>query len=210
MPRGRLITIEGLEGAGKSTSIETITTLLDDHHISYITTREPGGTDLGEHVREILLAHAEMPMHAMTELLLMFAARAEHVHKIITPALEAGHWVICDRFTDSSYAYQGGGRGLELEDITILENIVLAGMKPDYTLMLDVPVEEGLARAGGDNNLDRFEQEEVAFFERARQVFLNLSEENDRFYVINAARPAASVKVDIAQWIVSVIREIAR
>jgi dTMP kinase len=207
MPRGQLITIEGLEGAGKSSSIETIATLLDDHDISYITTREPGGTELGERVREILLAHTDVPMHAMTELLLMFAARAEHVHKIIAPALEADHWVICDRFTDSSYAYQGGGRGLELEDITTLENIVLPGIKPDYTLMLDVPVEEGLARAAGDNSLDRFEQEEVAFFERARQVFLNLSEENDRFYVVNAARPAASVQEDIAQWILSVIRE---
>jgi len=209
MPKGRLITIEGLEGAGKSTSIETIATLLDDHGVSYITTREPGGTDLGENVREILLAHSNMPMHAMTELLLMFAARVEHVHKIITPALEAGRWVICDRFTDSSYAYQGGGRGLALEDISKLENIVLPGIKPDYTLMLDVPVEEGLARAGSHSSLDRFEQEEVAFFERARQVFLKQSEENDRFYVIDAARAVTSVQEDIAQWIISVIRETA-
>lgn len=207
MLRGRLITIEGLEGAGKSTSIDTIATQLNDHGVPFITTREPGGTDLGENVRKILLAHADIPMHAMTELLLMFAARVEHVDKIITPAIEAGRWVICDRFTDSSYAYQGGGRGLALEDITTLESILIPDIKPDYTLMLDVPVEEGLARAGRHSSLDRFEQEEVAFFERARQVFLKRSEAHDRFYVIDAAREVASVQEDIAQWIVSVIRE---
>jgi dTMP kinase len=207
MLRGRLITIEGLEGAGKSTSIDTIATQLNDHGVPFITTREPGGTDLGENVRKILLAHADIPMHAMTELLLMFAARVEHVDKVITPALEAGRWVICDRFTDSSYAYQGGGRGLALEDIATLESILLPDIKPDYTLMLDVPVEVGLARAGRHSSLDRFEQEEVAFFERARQVFLKRSEAHDRFYVIDAARAVASVQEDIAQWIVSVIRE---
>ena len=137
----------------------------------------------------------------------MFAARVEHVDKVITPALEAGRWVICDRFTDSSYAYQGGGRGLALEDIATLESILLPDIKPDYTLMLDVPVEVGLARAGRHSSLDRFEQEEVAFFERARQVFLKRSEAHDRFYVIDAARAVASVQEDIAQWIVSVIRE---
>lgn len=207
MLRGRLITIEGLEGAGKSTSIDTIATQLNDHGVPFITTREPGGTDLGENVRKILLAHADIPMHAMTELLLMFAARVEHVDKIITPAIEAGRWVICDRFTDSSYAYQGGGRGLALEDIATLESILLPDIKPDYTLMLDVPVEEGLARAARHSSLDRFEQEEVAFFERARQVFLKRSEAHDRFYVIDAARAVASVQENIAQWIVSVIRE---
>lgn len=207
MARGILITIEGLEGAGKSTSIESLSALLDDRDISYVTTREPGGTDLGEQVREILLAHTEEPMHAMTELLLMFAARTEHVNKIISPALEAGCWVICDRFTDSSFAYQGGGRGLDLEDIAKLENITLAGVRPDYTLILDVPTKEGLARAGSHRSLDRFETEENAFFERARQVFLNRSKDSDRYHLIDAARPAAAVQKDTAQWLLSIVDE---
>ena len=156
MRKGAFVTIEGLEGAGKSSSISTIKDVLDTHQIAYTTTREPGGTDLGERIRDLLLASSESPMYPMTELLLMFAARHEHVERIICPKLADGCWVICDRFLDSSYAYQGGGRQIPLDVIETLEQISLANVSPDYTFVLDVPVGEGLKRAGGVNAPDRF------------------------------------------------------
>jgi dTMP kinase len=199
MRKGAFVTIEGLEGAGKSSSISTIKDVLDTHQIAYTTTREPGGTDLGERIRDLLLASSESPMYPMTELLLMFAARHEHVERIICPKLADGCWVICDRFLDSSYAYQGGGRQIPLDVIETLEQISLANVSPDYTFVLDVPVVEGLKRAGGVNAPDRFEQEDIYFFDRARDVFLARSKDNLKYCVIDAAKPETNVREEIRE-----------
>ena len=199
MRKGAFVTIEGLEGAGKSSSISTIKDVLDTQQIAYTTTREPGGTDLGERIRDLLLASSESPMYPMTELLLMFAARHEHVERIICPKLADGYWVICDRFLDSSYAYQGGGRQIPLDVIETLEQISLANVAPDYTFFLDVPIGEGLKRAGGVNALDRFEQEDIYFFDRARDVFLARSKDNLKYCVIDAAKPEANVQEEIRE-----------
>lgn len=199
MRKGAFVTIEGLEGAGKSSSISTIKDVLDTHQIAYTTTREPGGTDLGERIRDLLLASSESPMYPMTELLLMFAARHEHVERIICPKLADGCWVICDRFLDSSYAYQGGGRQIPLDVIETLEQISLANVSPDYTFVLDVPVGEGLKRAGGVNAPDRFEQEDIYFFDRARDVFLARSKDNLKYCVIDAAKPETNVREEIRE-----------
>ena len=199
MRKGAFVTIEGLEGAGKSSSISTIKDVLDTHQIAYTTTREPGGTDLGERIRDLLLASSASPMYPMTELLLMFAARHEHVERIICPKLADGYWVICDRFLDSSYAYQGGGRQIPLDVIETLEQISLANVSPDYTFVLDVPVVEGLKRAGGVNAPDRFEQEDIYFFDRARDVFLARSKDNLKYCVIDAAKPEANVQEEIRE-----------
>ena len=199
MRKGAFLTIEGLEGAGKSSSISTIKDVLDTQQIAYTTTREPGGTDLGERIRDLLLASSESPMYPMTELLLMFAARHEHVERIICPKLADGCWVICDRFLDSSYAYQGGGRQIPLDVIETLEQISLANVAPDYTFFLDVPIGEGLKRAGGVNALDRFEQEDIYFFDRARDVFLARSKDNLKYCVIDAAKPETNVQEEIRE-----------
>ena len=147
MDRGAFLTIEGLEGAGKSSSIDIISDVLVERDIPYIRTREPGGTLVGENVRNILLSGSQEPMQPMTELLLMFACRAEHIARVIEPQRSIGTWVVCDRFTDSSFAYQGGGRGLHLGTIQDLENLCLPRIRPDHTFLLDVPVAEGLKRA---------------------------------------------------------------
>jgi len=195
------VTIEGLEGAGKSSCIATIASALSRHEIPFITTREPGGTELGEGIRDILLASSESPMYPMTELLLMFAARYEHVERVIEPKLNEGCWVICDRFVDSSYAYQGGGRGLELDVIETLEKISLADVSPDYTFVLDVPVNEGLKRAGGVGAPDRFEQENIDFFDRARQVFLLRAKNNPKYCVVDAAKSEEEVQEAIREYL---------
>ncbi len=195
------MTIEGLEGAGKSSCIATIASALSRHEIPFITTREPGGTELGEGIRDILLASSESPMYPMTELLLMFAARYEHVERVIEPKLNEGCWVICDRFVDSSYAYQGGGRGLELDVIETLEKISLADVSPDYTFVLDVPVNEGLKRAGGVGAPDRFEQENIDFFDRARQVFLLRAKNNPKYCVVDAAKSEEEVQEAIREYL---------
>ncbi|HAK51389.1 MAG TPA: dTMP kinase [Gammaproteobacteria bacterium] len=201
MRRGAFVTIEGLEGAGKSSCIATIASALSRHEIPFITTREPGGTELGEGIRDILLASSESPMYPMTELLLMFAARYEHVERVIEPKLNEGCWVICDRFVDSSYAYQGGGRGLELDVIETLEKISLADVSPDYTFVLDVPVNEGLKRAGGVGAPDRFEQENIDFFDRARQVFLLRAKNNPKYCVVDAAKSEEEVQEAIREYL---------
>ena len=195
------MTIEGLEGAGKSSCIATIASALSRYEIPFITTREPGGTELGEGIRDILLASSESPMYPMTELLLMFAARYEHVERVIEPKLNEGCWVICDRFVDSSYAYQGGGRGLELDVIETLEKISLADVSPDYTFVLDVPVNEGLKRAGGVGAPDRFEQENIDFFDRARQVFLLRAKNNPKYCVVDAAKSEEEVQEAIREYL---------
>jgi len=170
--QGRFITIEGVEGVGKTTNLEFIGNYLRKRDITLLVTREPGGTPLAERIRALLLDRREEKVEAMTELLLMFAARAQHVNKVIKPALARGEWVLCDRFIDSSFAYQGGGREIPEEQIEQLEQLVLGQFRPDLTIILDLPVEQGLQRAEKRSAKDRFEQEERLFFSRVRQVFL--------------------------------------
>jgi dTMP kinase len=192
---GRLITFEGGEGAGKSSNVQLTAEFLRARGIDVVVTREPGGTPLAEDIRQLLLAPREEPMQADTELLLMFAARAQHVGTLIAPAMARGAWVLSDRFVDASYAYQGGGRGLAMARIAELESWVLQGLSPDLTLLFDVPVEVGLARAGRRGDLDRIEQEDLAFFERIRRTYLDrATAEPERFQVIDAARPLEQVQ----------------
>ena len=187
MARGRFITVEGIEGAGKSTHIAYLETLVGTAGHPVIVTREPGGTPIGEALRALLLGPRDEAMDSDTELLLMFAARAEHLARVIRPALQAGTWVLCDRFTDATYAYQGGGRGIPEQRIRALETWVHGGLQPDLTLLLDLPVAAGLARAAHRGPGDRFEQEDVAFFERVREGYLaRAREDGDRFRIIDA------------------------
>lgn len=197
MQIGKFITIEGAEGVGKSTNICHIQQWLNTRQIPFIVTREPGGTALGEQLREVLLHGADID--AKTELLLMFAARAQHIAEKIRPALAAGTWVICDRFTDSTFAYQGGGRELNTHWIQTLELLVQENLQPDITFLLDAPVDVGMARAKSRNGRsDRIEAESMAFFERVRQGFLQrAAEHSDRFRVIDAAQPLLDVQVAI-------------
>ncbi|MET0083458.1 MAG: dTMP kinase [Sedimenticola sp.] len=186
--RGKFITVEGGEGAGKSTNLDYIQQLLTDAGHEVVFTREPGGTGLGEEVRELLLGHKHTGMSEDTELLLMFAARAEHLAGKIVPAIEEGKWVLCDRFTDASYAYQGGGRGIDWQHIAELEKWVQGDLRPDLTLLLDLPVEQGLKRAGERSEPDRFEVEAQHFFERVRAAYLRIAEEQPgRVKVIDAS-----------------------
>jgi dTMP kinase len=164
-----------------------------------VVTREPGGTPLGEVIRGLLLDPHYTGMDADCELQLMFAARAEHLAKVIRPAIEAGKWVLCDRFTDATYAYQGGGRGLDTDKIAALEQLVQGDFRPDLTLLLDVPVKIGLARAGNRSAPDRFEQEQVEFFERVRQAYLDMARTHDgRYRVIDASQPLEAVQEQLA------------
>jgi len=190
----RLITLEGGEGAGKSTVLDALRAELEGQGHEVVCTREPGGTPLAERIRSLLLDPAHEPPSPQAELLLMFASRAQHVRETVLPALARGAWVLCDRFTDSSYAYQGGGRGLDDAFIATLEREVV-GIRPGLTLLLDVPVEEGRARAGGrEQAADRIERERDEFFERARATFLaRAAAEPDRFRIVDARRDARSV-----------------
>jgi len=191
---GRLITLEGGEGAGKSTVLEAVRERLEHHGIEVVVTREPGGTVLGEAVRAIVLDPSRRNLCAESELLLMFAARAQLVRELIRPALDAGRWVLSDRFTDASYAYQGGGRGQPEKRIHDLEQWA-AGIRPDLTLLLDVPVAEGLARAGTRGQADRIEMENADFFERVRAAYrARAAGEPERFSVIDASRAIADVR----------------
>jgi dTMP kinase len=192
---GKFITVEGIEGVGKTTNMEYLQQLLMAAGKELVVTREPGGTPLGEAIRALLLDPAYKGMDPDCELQLMFAARAEHLDKVIRPAIEAGRWVLCDRFTDATYAYQGGGRGLDMEKIAILEQLVQGDFRPDLTLLLDVPVEIGLARAGNRSAPDRFEQEQVEFFERVRRTYLAMADtRHDRCRVIDASQPLENVQ----------------
>jgi len=193
--RGRFITLEGGEGAGKSTSLDYLCTRLQASGVNVLRTREPGGTHLGEMVRELLLNPDHTGMCSDTELLLMFAARAQHLHEVILPALARGEWVICDRFTDATYAYQGGGRGIDVRRICLLEDWVQQGFQPDTTLLFDLPVEQGLERAGKRGALDRFEQEQQNFFEKVRNAYLERATQNpERFRIVDAGREIAAVQ----------------
>jgi len=189
MSRGKFITIDGLEGAGKSTQIDFIKKYLSDRNLDIFLTREPGGTDLGERLRALLLDKNIDAMNPDTELLLMFAARNEHVKKVIEPKLEQGIWVISDRFTDASYAYQGGGRGIPLERIEELEKWTLKDFVPDMTFLLDLDVELGLSRVEQRGEKDRFEEEHKDFFNKVREIFSNrASKYPERIKLIDASK----------------------
>ena len=197
--RGRFITLEGGEGAGKSANLAFVRRWLQGRGVAVLETREPGGTPLGEQLRGLLLGHQHHGMATDTELLLMFAARAEHLAAKIRPALEEGVWVLCDRFTDATYAYQGGGRGLPQERIAALEQWVQGELRPDLTLLLDLPPALGLERAGRRSAPDRFEQERSEFFERVRACYLAIAErEPERVKVVDASRPLEEVQSQLA------------
>jgi dTMP kinase len=199
MTRGKFITLEGGEGAGKSSNIPFIESYLRERGIDLVMTREPGGTALSERIRTILLDKQEQQMTSDTELLLMFAARAQHLEQVILPALHAGRWVICDRFTDATYAYQGGGRGIPSQRIALLEQWVQGDFRPDQTLIFDLPVATGLARAGQRSTPDRFEQENLAFFERVRAAYLERAKTApQRYSIIDAAPDWHLVQAQIA------------
>lgn len=191
---GLFITLEGPEGAGKSTNRDYLADRLRARGLPVLLTREPGGTPLAEHIRELLLAPCAEPMSADTELLLMFAARAQHLERVIRPALRQGMVVLCDRFTDATYAYQGGGRGLASERIAILEDFVQGALRPDLILVFDLPVEIGLRRAAERGRLDRFEQEDRKFFEAVRSTYLQRAATSPRYRVIDASQPLADVQ----------------
>jgi dTMP kinase len=195
---GRFITLEGLEGAGKSSRAVELKAFLEQNGKPVLLTREPGGTPLGERLRELLLAPADTPMAPLTELLLMFAARCEHVTRVILPALEAGQWVVCDRYVDASYAYQGGGRGLGTAPVAALEALLPPRARPDLTVLLDLPVESGLARARSRSAADRFERETVEFHERVRAAYLDRARQApQRYCVVDAAADPATVQAGI-------------
>jgi dTMP kinase len=196
--RGKFITIEGGEGVGKSTNIACVEAFLAARNIAFIKTREPGGTPMAEQLREVLLAPRDEMVCEKAELLLMFAARAQHLEQKILPALKAGQWVVCDRFTDATYAYQGGGRGLSVQLIAELENIVQQGLQPDLTLLLDVDIQTGMARAHQRSQPDRFEREQRDFFERVRAMYCQRAEQNPaRFRLIDAGQNLDAVQRDI-------------
>lgn len=206
---GRFITLEGSEGAGKSSNLAYIQQRLEQAGIDLVVTREPGGTPLGEAIRKLLLDHRNTDMLDDTELLLMFAARSQHLKELIIPSLEEGKWVLCDRFTDASYAYQGGGRGIPTDRIASLEQWVQGELRPDLTLLLDIPVEAGLARAGARSEPDRFEREQEEFFQRVRQAYLDRAQADaGRYKIIDASQPLEQVQQQIdtvlepilAQW----------
>jgi dTMP kinase len=198
--RGKFITVEGIEGAGKSSNLDFIRGLLEEAGHQVLFTREPGGTPLGEEVRDLLLGHKHTGMGDDTELLLMFAARAEHLEQKIRPALNAGIWVLCDRFTDASYAYQGGGRGIDKERIRSLEAWTQGDLRPDLTLLLDLPVETGLERAGKRSDPDRFEKEAKRFFESVRNAYLEIAwNEAGRVKVVDASQSLEYVQSKIAE-----------
>ncbi|MDX1490008.1 MAG: dTMP kinase [Pseudohongiellaceae bacterium] len=195
---GKFITVEGTEGVGKSTNLAFISHQLEKAGISYITTREPGGTELAELIRTLLISHHDEPMCEMTELLLIFAARAQHIDRVIAPAMAQGKWVLCDRFTDATFAYQGGGRGLDQKLIEQLQDLVQESLRPDLTIILDLAPEVGLKRAQKRADLDRFEVEKIDFFNKVRQNYLSRAAlEPERCKVINADATLEQVQADI-------------
>ena len=199
---GLFITVEGIDGAGKSTQLAWLSSFLRGRGRDVVATREPGGTPLGERLRELLLA-PERQIHAETETLLMFAARREHLAQIILPALAAGRVVLCDRFTDATYAYQGYGRGVELDKVRTLEEWAQRDLQPDLTILLDVPVELARQRAGGRAS-DRFELERTEFFGRVRAGYLQRALENpQRFWVIDGSAPASDIQKELEMGLLS-------
>ncbi len=193
MSRGHFITFEGIDGAGKSTHIEWLAARWREQGRRVVLTREPGGTPLGERIREIMLHES---MANMTELLLAFAARAEHIHQVIRPALERGEWVICDRFTDSSFAYQGGGRQIPTASIEALASLVQEGLQPDCTLLFDLDPATAARRRAQVRGADRFEAEDIAFFDRVRNAYLSRARaEPERFHLIDSTLNVSQIRV---------------
>lgn len=198
MALGLFITIEGVEGAGKSTNIPFLKKLLEDAGKDVVVTREPGGTRLGENIRNLLLdPDRELAMHPEAELLLMFAARAQHFHQVILPALKEGKTVLCDRFTDASFAYQGAGRGIPIGKIAQLQTWLLGDLRPNLTLIFDIDVQAGLERAATRGEPDRFEQEKIDFFQRIRDFYLQRAPTRERYQVIDASGDIASVEAQL-------------
>jgi len=196
--RGKFITIEGTEGVGKTTNIQFIQSWMESNKLAFATTREPGGTPLAEQIRELLLAPREEQVCNTAELLLMFAARAQHLNQVIEPMLTEGAWVLCDRFTDATYAYQGAGRNMRDDLISELELLVQGSLCPDLTLILDIPVEIGLQRAGQRSTPDRFELERVEFFERVRNRYLQIAADSpERCVIIDASQSIEGVQAQI-------------
>lgn len=198
---GKFISIEGIEGAGKSTQLAFIQNYLSEQGKHIVVTREPGGTELGEQIRTLLLTPSTTSMSVNTELLLMFAARAEHIAQVINPALERGDWVISDRFTDATFAYQGGGRGIEQQRINKIADWTLNGLQPDITFLFDLPVDVGQQRVLSRNQgVDRFEQEKYDFFERIRTCYLDRAQqEPDRIKIIDANQSIADIQKQLIQ-----------
>lgn len=202
MRMGRFITLEGCEGVGKSTNLRFVETLLTERQIDVVVTREPGGTELAENIRNLLLTKHHESVTPKAELLLMFAARSQHIYHVILPALQRGAWVLCDRFTDATYAYQGGGRKMDTGTIAWLENTVQGDLRPDLTLLLDAPVEIGMRRARNRGLLDRFESEQLEFFERVREAYRQRAHlYPDRYAIIDAALPLPEVQGQIGKAI---------
>jgi len=200
MNRGRFITVEGIEGVGKSSNIAVLVEHIEQAGIDVLTTREPGGTPVAEDIRKLLKDHGDEPIPEIAELLMMFAARALNVNNVIRPALEAGQWVISDRFTDSSRAYQGGGRGLPMETIDSLADWVHADTWPDVTILLDAPVAVGMSRANSRGEPDRIEREKHDFFQRVRDCYLDIARrEPERFVVLDATRSLSEVRADVGR-----------
>jgi dTMP kinase len=202
--RGRFITVEGIDGAGKTTQLNWLTSFFKNRGHAVVTTREPGGTVLGEALRSLLL-NPDHAMHPETESLLIFAARREHMARVILPALADGKLVLCDRFTDATYAYQGYGRSVELSKLRTLEQWVQGDLQPDLTILFDVPVELGRSRAGGSRQADRFERERSEFFEKVRQGYLERARDNpERFLIIDASRPAPDIQKELEHQLSSI------
>ncbi len=199
MKKGKFITVEGGEGVGKSTNMNFIKLLLEENKISVVTTREPGGTPIAEKIRKLLLEKDDEIITDQTELLLMFAGRSQHIAQVIQPALSVGHWVLCDRFTDATYAYQGGGRGMDISMIEWLEKTVQHDLRPDLTLLLDASIETGLNRVNKRGKLDRFEVEQHSFFERVRARYLQRAKLNpQQIKTINADQTLDKVEAEIS------------
>lgn len=207
MERGKFISVEGIEGVGKSTNIDVVVRRIEAAGHKVLTTREPGGTPFAEDIREILMNRNDEPIPEIAEVLLMFAARSFNVNNVIVPALEAGTWVVCDRFTDSSRAYQSGGRGIPMETIDRVADWVHGDTWPDVTILLDAPVEVGMERAGRRSAPDRFEQERHDFFQRVRECYLQIAaREPDRFVIIDTTRAVDEVSSDVANLIDEILR----
>ena len=202
--RGKMISVEGIEGVGKSTLLPLMAETLRQSGITVVETREPGGTVIGEQIRNVLLHQKEAAIAPVTELTMMFAARAQHLEEVIKPALHSGHWVLCDRFTDSTYAYQGGGRQLPSSLIEKIEQAVIESFQPDHTLLLDLDVIEGLNRAAQTGAKDRFESESIAFFNRVREAYLSRASQFDRITVMSAAPPLKEVSRAVVTWIADI------
>ncbi len=196
--RGLFITVEGIEGVGKTTAMQFLQHWLEHKGIDFLQTREPGGTLIAEQIRHLFLKKQIESIHADTELLLVFAARAQHLQNVILPAMAEGKWVICDRFTDATYAYQGGGRGMDVQRIELIENWVQNDFRPDCILLLDAPIEVCLDRAKKRGALDRIESEKTAFFVRARNAYLQrATAAPDRYRIVDASLPIQQVQENI-------------